>query len=194
MKVYQPKILAFAGSLRKDSYNKKLALVAAKAAEDAGAAVTYIDLADYPMPIFNEDDEAEAGMPEQAKAFKKLLIQHDGFVIACPEYNGSVTAVLKNAIDWASRREAEEDALLAFSGKTVSLMAASPGGLGGLRGLVHARAIFNNLGCLVLPEQKAVSQAYAAFNEDGTLVKKLEQLAIQNQGSKLTEMLIKLKS
>jgi NAD(P)H-dependent FMN reductase len=194
MKVYQPKVLAFAGSLRKDSYNKKLALVAAKAAEDAGAAVTYIDLADYPMPIFNEDDEAEKGMPETARAFKQLLIEHDGFVIACPEYNGSVTAVLKNAIDWASRREGDEDALLAFSGKTVSLMTASPGGLGGLRGLVHARVIMSNLGCLVLPEQKAVSQAYEAFNEDGSLVKKLEQLAIQNQGSKLTEMLIKLNS
>lgn len=194
MKSYQPKVLAFAGSLRKDSYNKKLALVASKAAEDAGAAVTYIDLADFPMPIFDEDLEAEQGMPEKAQAFKDLLIEHDGFIIACPEYNGSITAALKNAIDWASRSPPEEEPLLAFNGKVVSLMAASPGGLGGLRGLVHCRAIFGNLNCMVLPEQRAVGSAFKAFNEDGSLVDGDLHQAIQQQGSRLTEVLIKLNS
>lgn len=193
-KTYQPKVLAFAGSLRKDSYNKKLALVAAKAAEDAGAAVTYIDLADYPMPMFDEDLEAEQGMPEQAQAFKDLLVEHDGFIMACPEYNGSITAVLKNALDWASRGAEGETPLLAYKGKVVSLMAASPGGLGGLRGLVHCRAIMGNLGCLVLPEQKAVGSAYKVFSEEGAINDPSIESAIQQQGTSLTETLIKLNS
>lgn len=189
----QPKILVFAGSLRRDSYNKKLALFAARAAEHAGAEVTYVDLLDYPMPLLNQDDEAASGLPETAKAFKQLMIEHDGFLIASPEYNSSVSAVLKNTLDWASRAEnRDEPALQAFNGKIVGLMSASPGALGGMRGLVHLRAIMSNLSCLVIPEQKAVSQAHKAFSEDGELLDEQVAAAVERIAERLTEILVKL--
>ena len=99
---YTPKILAFAGSTRKESFNKKLVKIAADAARAAGAQVTYLDLRDIPMPLYDGDLEAEQGIPENAKKFKAMLLAHDGFLISAPEYNSSISGVLKNAIDWAS--------------------------------------------------------------------------------------------
>ena len=90
-----PKILAFAGSLRADSFNKTLVNIAAKGARQAGAGVTVISLSDYPMPVLNQDDEAANGKPEAAKQLKALMIEHDGFLIACPEYNSSISSALK---------------------------------------------------------------------------------------------------
>ncbi len=135
------RILAFAGSTREGSFNKSLVRIAAEGARQAGADVTTIDLKDFPLPLFDQDLEVESGKPEAAKKLKTLMIEHDGFLIAAPEYNSSITAVLKNAIDWVSRPDEGEDAmaLKAFRGKVVTLMSASPGGLGGLRGLVHFR-------------------------------------------------------
>src|SRR3954470_7217353 len=98
-----PRILAFAGSLRRDSFNKKLLPIAARAAQGAGAEVTLIDLKDFPLPLFDQDLEVEQGMPESGKKLKQLFIDHDGLLIASPEYNSSLTAVLKNALDWVSR-------------------------------------------------------------------------------------------
>jgi NAD(P)H-dependent FMN reductase len=163
-----PKILAFAGSTRAASYNKLLAKAAGEAARRAGAEVTFIDLRDYPLPLFDEDLESASGLPENAKKLKALLAAHDGLLIASPEYNSSVTGVLKNAIDWASRTETEAEApLSAFRGKAAALLSASPGALGGLRGLVHLRAILGNIGLIVLPDQVAVPKAYEAFDENG---------------------------
>lgn len=161
----QAKILAFAGSLRKDSYNKRLAKVAAAAAAEAGAETKLIDLRDFPLPVFDEDLE-RAGTPDAAIEFKRLLVQHQGFLIASPEYNSSITAALKNAIDWASRPADNEPPLVAFQGKTAALLAASPGALGGLRGLVHVRSILGNIGVVVLPDQLAIPKAHEAFNGD----------------------------
>jgi len=188
----KPRILAFAGSTRKDSYNKKLAQIAAKAAEECGAEVTLVDLKDLPMPLFDEDLEREAGMPESAAKLKALMVEHDGFLIASPEYNSSITAVLKNAIDWVSRPVPNEPSLLAFRGKTAVLMSASPGNLGGLRGLVHLRAILGNIGVLVLPDQIAVSKAYEAFDNDGKLNDAKQQTSIQDLGRRLAETVRKL--
>lgn len=173
------KVLAFAGSLRKDSYNKQLARCAADAARAAGAEVTFVDLAELPMPIFDEDLEKRDGMNPNARKFKELLIAHQGLLIASPEYNSSVSASLKNAIDWASRPEPGEPGLIAFAGKVAGLMAASPGALGGLRGLVTLRMILSNIQVLVLPEQIALTQAHEAFNADGSLkdAKKQETVA-----------------
>src|SRR3954470_11575653 len=98
-----PRILAFAGSLRREYYNKKLVSVAARAARDAGAEVTLIDLRDFPLPLFDQDLEAGQGMPEAGASLKQLVAGHDGLIVASPEYNSSVTAVLKNSLDWASR-------------------------------------------------------------------------------------------
>ncbi|MEH2207408.1 MAG: NAD(P)H-dependent oxidoreductase [Nostoc sp.] len=187
-----PKILAFAGSTRIDSYNKKLVKIAAAGAKAAGAEVTYIDLRDLPLPLYDEDLEAQEGLPANARTFKDLMISHQGLLIASPEYNSSLTAVLKNAIDWASRPAPNEAPLAAFAGKVASIMSASPGALGGLRGLVHLRSILGNIKVLVLPDQIAVSKAYEAFDADGTLKDPKQQQSIEQLGDGLTKILLKL--
>ena len=181
-----PKILCFAGSSRKDSFNKRLVKIAALGAREAGALVTEIDLADYPMPIFNEDLEREEGMPEYARMFKRLLIDHDAFIIASPEYNSAFSPLLKNTIDWASRAESDDEPpLAAYQGKMATIMAASPGALGGLRGLVHLRMLLANIGVTVLPGQEAIPRAFNAFNEDGSLVDEEKQKTILALGGNL---------
>ena len=163
-------LLAFSGSLRRDSYNTKLVTAAAASARKVGADVTLVNLADYAMPLFDEDLEARSGIPDAARRFKALMVSHHGFLIASPEYNSSVSAALKNAIDWASRTESpDEKPLLAFRGKVAGLLSASPGALGGLRGLVHLRAILGNLMVHVVPEQFALGRAHEAFDASGAL-------------------------
>ena len=163
------KILAFAGSARKDSFNKKLVKIAVAGAKAAGAEVTYLDFRDLPLPLYDEDLETAEGLPENARKLKAMMKEHQGFLIACPEYNSSITPLLKNAIDWASRPEPNEPSLVCFKDKTIVLMSASTGALGGLRGLVHVRSILSNIGVLVLPDQKAIGSAYQAFDENGNL-------------------------
>jgi chromate reductase, NAD(P)H dehydrogenase (quinone) len=165
----QASVLCFAGSLRTDSLNKKLVKIAMAGAQEAGARVTFVDLNELPMPIYNGDDEAKSGLPENAKKLKKLMKEHDAFLIASPEYNSSISGALKNAIDWASRPEEGEKPLECFKGKIAGLMACSPGALGGLRGLVHLRAILGNIGTIVVTEQTAVPSAMKAFDEKGDL-------------------------
>ncbi|MCC5637520.1 NAD(P)H-dependent oxidoreductase [Nostoc sp. CHAB 5844] len=189
-----PKILAFAGSTRTDSYNKKLVKIAAAGAEATGAQVTYIDLRELPLPLFDEDLEAQQGLPENARKLKDLLMAHQGLLIASPEYNSSLTAVLKNAIDWASRPLPNEPPLAAFTGKVAAIMSASPGGLGGLRGLVHLRAILGNIKVLVLPDQIAVSKAHEAFNSDGSLKDHKQQESIEKLGENLAKILSQINS
>ena len=166
----KPKILAFSGSARASSFNQQLVENAARAAEEAGADVRLINLGDFPLPIMNQDLEREEGQPKNGTRLKELFVQSDGLLIAAPEYNSSITPLLKNAIDWVSRRVGDETPLVAYKGKVVALLSASPGRLGGLRGLVHVRAILGNLGAIVLPEQHAISSASDAFDDDRKLV------------------------
>ena len=187
-----PRILAFAGSTRRDSFNKKAVRLAAEAARAAGAEVTLIDLRDFPMPLYDGDLETEQGIPEPARRFKALLLEHQGLLISAPEYNSSITGVLKNPIDWASRSAPGEPPLACFKGKTAALISASPGALGGLRGLVHVRAILGNIGVLVLPEQVAIPRANEAFTDDGALKDAKQQAAISALTRALTELLGKL--
>ncbi len=192
MEMSQPlKILAFAGSLRKDSYNKKLIKIAVKGAQAAGAKVTLIDLKDYPLPIFDEDLELQ-GTPENALKLKELFLTHQGLLLSCPEYNSSITAVLKNTIDWVSRKGPNEAANAPFNDKIAAIMSASPGGLGGLRGLVHVRAILSNLSILVIPQQLAVSKANEAFDAEGDLKDPKQQQAAEKLGAAVAGMLKKL--
>jgi chromate reductase, NAD(P)H dehydrogenase (quinone) len=188
-----PKILAFSGSARKESYNQSLVQIAALGAQQAGVEVTVVNLADYPMPIFNQDIEATEGMPKPARAFKELMIAHDGFLIASPEYNSAFSPLLKNAIDWASRREGDEAPLLAFRAKVAVTMAASPSALGGLRGLVFLRMLLANIGITVLPDQQTVAFADKAFHADGYLLDESKQDAVLKLGTSLAQCLQKLK-
>ena len=188
------KILAFAGSARKDSLNKRLVKVAVVGAQSAGAEVTLIDLADFRMPLFDEDLEAEQGMPAAAVEFKTLLIEHHGFLISSPEYNSAPSALLKNAIDWASRSQADgETPLMAYAGKFAGLLAASPSVLGGLRGLVALRMLLGNLGVTVLPNQVVVSHAHKAFAEDGSLIEERKQQAAADVGGQLARLIERVK-
>lgn len=164
-----PRLLAFAGSLRAGSFNKKLARVAAAAARAAGAEVTLLDLEEHPLPLYDGDLEDASGLPPAALELKRLFKAHHGLLIASPEYNSSISGALKNAIDWVSRPAEGEAELEAFRGKVVALVSASPGALGGLRGLVTVRSILSNIGALVLPDQVAVSKAHEAFDEQGQL-------------------------
>ena len=190
----KPKIVAFAGSTRTGSFNKQLLAIAADAARAAGAEVTVVDLRDLALPLFDQDLEDASGLPEGAKKFKALLRASDGFLIASPEYNSSVTGVLKNAIDWASRAESDDEPpLAAYGGKTAALLAASPGALGGLRGLVHLRAILGNIGVLVLPDQVAISKAHEAFDAAGHLKDERKAGQVAKLARSLVEMLAKLK-
>jgi NAD(P)H-dependent FMN reductase len=187
------KLLAFAGSTRTESFNKNLVKIAAEGARAAGAEVTFIDLRDFPLPLYDGDLEAQDGLPENAKKLKQLMIAHHGFLVAAPEYNSSITPVLKNTIDWASRSENDaEPPLVCFHGKTVALMSASPGGLGGLRGLVHVRSIFGNIGAHVLPGQVAIPAAYEAFDENGALKNSDKQKSVADLGRKLADFTAKL--
>ena len=170
------KILAFAGSLRKGSYNKKLIKVAVELTRQAGAEVTLIDLCDYPLPIYDGDLEATQGLPPNGRRLKDLFLAHHGLLWSCPEYNSGISGVLKNVIDWVSRPVEGERELECFENKVAALLAASPGKLGGLRGLVTVRSILSNIKVLVLPEQLAVAKADEAFQDDGSL-KDPKQLA-----------------
>lgn len=189
-----PKILAFAGSARSASLNKNMVKIAAEGAKQAGADVTVIDFRDYPMPLYDQDLQDREGFPESVVEFKKLLKSHHGFLIASPEYNSSITPLLKNAIDWASRPEEGEPplSLTCFRGKVAAIMATSPGGLGGLRGLFHVRSILESIGVLVIPEQKTIPNAYQVFDEAGNIKDEKQQEDVLGLGEKLTGILKKL--
>lgn len=188
-----PRILAFGGSLRRDSFNQKLAAIAAAGAREAGAEVTLLSLRDFPMPVFDADIEEASGKPESAQKLKALFKDHHGLLIASPEYNSSVTAALKNALDWVSRQDSDDEPpLSAYAGKTAVLCSASPGALGGLRGLVHLRAILGNIGVTVLPDQVAVGGAHSAFDEDGSLKDDKQAVRVRGLGASLARHLAKL--
>jgi NAD(P)H-dependent FMN reductase len=186
------RILAFAGSLRKDSFSKKLIQIAAAGARNAGAEVSVIDLRDYPLPIFDGDLEASQGLPENGRRLKDLFLAHQGLLIASPEYNSSITAVLKNTIDWVSRPVAGAKPLAEFTGKVAGLVSASPGVLGGLRGLVHVRSILGNIGVLVIPEQQAIPKAADAFTPEGALKDEKQQQGVERVGARVAELLKKI--
>jgi chromate reductase, NAD(P)H dehydrogenase (quinone) len=187
-----PRILAFAGSLRRDSWNKKLVKIAAEGARAAGAEVAFLDLRDVAMPLYDADLEKSEGLPAGAKKFKELMLAHHGLLIASPEYNSSISGVLKNAIDWASRPAPGEPPLACFNDKVAGLMAASPGKLGGLRGLVTLRSILSNINVLVIPGQVTLGNAHEAFGEDGRLKDAKQQAAVEKIGASVAHLIARL--
>jgi chromate reductase len=184
-----PKILAFAGSTRKNSVNKRLAKIALHAAEKSGAETTYIDLLDYDLPLYNEDLLSEHGMPDSAKAFKEQLKNHNGFLIASPEYNGSLTGVLKNAIDWASIKVEDEERMACWNGKIVGILSGSPGGLGGIRGLHHLRTILAGIGTFVLPNHLAVGDSTVNLQNDEQITDEKLQHQLENLSTEMVRVI-----
>ena len=188
------KIIAFAGSTRKESNNKKLVKIAAEGAKEANAEVIYIDLEDYPLPLFDEDLEKREGLPENGRKLKDLFLENNGLLISSPEYNSSYSGVFKNTIDWLSRPVEGFPPLECFADKVAVLMAASPGSLGGLRGLVHVRSLLGNIKVTVLPDQIALISAGSAFENETTLKDAKMHGRIKDLGKKLTETINKLNS
>jgi chromate reductase, NAD(P)H dehydrogenase (quinone) len=187
-----PKILAFAGSARSGSFNKKIIAIAAAGARSAGAEVTLIDLRDFPLPLFDQDLEASQGLPENGRKLKDIFLAHQGLLIASPEHNSSITAVLKNTIDWVSRPVAGAKSLAEFTGKVAGIMSASPGALGGLRGLVQLRSILSNIGVLVIPQQTAINKAGEAFTPEGELKDAAQKASLERIGSTVFDLLKKI--
>lgn len=182
------KILAFSGSLRAGSYNQKLVEIAAAAAEDAGAEVTLISLSDYPMPLFDQDLEEREGMPGKARELKQLFKEHDALLIASPEYNSMITGALKNAIDWVSRADSDDEKPLSvIAGKTAAIISASPGGYGGARSLGFLRPFLENVKVTVIAEQFSLAAAHKAFAEDGSLIDAEKTAQVKAIGRKLAE-------
>ena len=188
----KPKILAFAGSLREHSLNKRVLQTAIKGAESAGAEVTEIDLRDYPMAIYNADEHQQNGFDENAARFQQILSEHDGLLIASPEYNGSVPGGLKNAIDWASRKSDKFGMVEVFKGKYAAIMTASPGAFGGIRCLAHLRGVLTIMFVNVLPVEIAVTFAAKKFEGDAAEMKdEKTKMILENLGAQLTGMLRK---
>lgn len=170
--VGEVRILAFSGSTRADSYNKKLVKEAAQIAREMGATVTIIDLKDFPLPFYDADLEISQGMPDNAKRLRQLMKESHAILIASPEYNGSLSAVLKNTLDWASRSEEGKSSRGdAFKGKKFALMSASPSKRGGARSLAHVRAVIEDIGGEVMQQQVTVGEAPTSINPEGVLQK-----------------------
>jgi chromate reductase len=163
------RILAFAGSVRRESFNRRLLPAAIDGARAAGAEVTHIELADFPLPLFDQDMEARDGLPANALKLKELFKAHNGLLLACPEYNGSITPLLKNTLDWVSRQHGAESGSVPYKKKVVGLTSASDGRWGGIRGLSQVRHTLTILGCVVLPEQYCLSAASQAYDEAGLI-------------------------
>ena len=188
----KPKILAFAGSLREHSFSKRVVKTAMTGAGDAGAEITYVDLRDYPMPIYNEDDQKENGFDPNASKLQKLLMEHDGLLIASPEYNGSLTGALKNMLDWTSRQSDEYKMYEVFKGKFAAIMTESPGAFGGIRCLGHLRGVLTIMQVNVLPTEIAVGKVHAMFDGDGAeMTDEKMKGVLENLGASLADMLKK---
>ena len=183
-----PSVLAFAGSIRKDSFNKQLAKVAQHAAEKLGAKVSFADLADYQIPLYCADYHELKGIPESAIAFKELMKNHNGFLIASPEYNGSLTGILKNTIDWATIRHGDEERMACFNGKVAGIMCAAPG-TGGSHSLHHLRAVLSRLGTFVLPNHLNLTNCHAYLQGELTLSDESKQSQINAIANELIRVI-----
>jgi chromate reductase, NAD(P)H dehydrogenase (quinone) len=185
-----PKVLVFAGSIRTGSFNARLAAIAAKEIARAEAEVTRISLLDFPLPLYDGDLEARSGPPENAVKLKRMFCAHQGVFIASPEYNASLTPLLKNTIDWISRvREKQEPPLSAYRNRVFALGAASNGTLGGMRSLMALRQSLE-LGCgaLVIPDQIAVREASHAFDDNDELKDERSAALLRTVARRLVEL------
>ena len=182
-----PRILAFSGSARRESLNRKFLAAAVAAVREAGGEVTLIDLNDYVLPLYHGDLENAEGLPANAAQLIKLITDHAGLLIASPEYNSMITPLLKNTIDWCTR--ADENP---FFGKVAAVISASPGAFGGVRSLKLAQQLLLHLGCHVVPGQNALAHADKAFDTSGALTDARAKKSLNTLASALVETTQKL--
>lgn len=184
------KILAFAGSNRRNSFNRQALTLAVAGAQDAGAEVTVADLRDFPMPIYDADFHHDSGVPAAMLALRELMMSANGLLIASPEYNASITPLLKNTIDWLSQKVDANDKTV-FGNKVCGLLGASPGAFGTIRALPHVSYILSNLGTLVLPIV-AVPKAHELMNVDGSVKDERAAKMLRELGAKVSHTISKL--
>lgn len=180
-------ILAFAGSNKRESINFRLLKHIAARLQEKGAQVTVLEMREFDIPLFGEDFLSEKGFPTDAQRFYELLKAHPAFLIACPEYNRSITPLLKNLIDWSSIPRPGDSPMAAFNGKTAGLCSCSGGKLGGLRGLYHVSDILQSIGTNVLPKQVAVGGFAEAFSAEGKLVDKMASAMMEAMCDQLVQ-------
>ena len=185
------RILAFAGSARRESWNRKVLEVAAAGAREALAEVTVVNLADYPMPLYDADWHAEHGVPPAMLELRSLMMAANGLLIASPEYNTSITPLLKNTIDWLSQDVNGEAGDLPFQGKVGGLMGASNGAFGTIRALPHVSHILANLGVLMLPIV-AVPTVAKAFDASGAMTNERAKSRLTALGARLARTIVSL--
>jgi NAD(P)H-dependent FMN reductase len=183
-----PRILAFSGSARRESLNKKLLACVVAETRAAGGEVTLVELKEFPLPLYEGDLEDAQGLPENARKLIRLITEHDGLLIASPEYNSMMTPLLKNTIDWCTRDEVNP-----FIGKVAAVVSASPGMLGGIRSMTLVRQLLAHLGCVVAPEQLFIPQADAAFDPAGKLIPERSQRGVMKLAAALVALTRKLK-
>jgi len=178
-----PRILAFAGSARRESLNKKLLAAVVAATRAAGAEITVVDFKTLPIPLYEGDLEEAEGIPANALKLIELIRQHGGLLIASPEYNSQLTPLLKNALDWCTR--ADENPL---EGRVAAVVSASPGMFGGVRSMTLCRQLLLHLGCHVIPAQCIVPQAHKAFDESGGLREERHRAAAEAVAKELVRV------
>lgn len=171
------KILAFSGSLSCASVNMKLIYNAKKELQENGHEVTVIDLKDYPLPVYNREIEVSE-FPKEALKLFELMLDHPAWLIASPEHNSSISACLKNLIDWISRAPENKINLKAFAGRVIGLISASPSIFGGSRGLRHLREILSSMGAIVIPSQTCIGGAYNAFDDKNQLINSSDKISL----------------
>jgi chromate reductase, NAD(P)H dehydrogenase (quinone) len=185
------RILAFAGSARRESWNRKVLAVAVAGAREAGAEVTIVNLADYPMPIYHADWHEEHGAPVAMRELRTLMMAANGLLIASPEYNTSITPLLKNTIDWLSQDVDGESGRAPFEGKVGGLMGASNGAFGTIRALPHVSSILANLGVLMLPIV-AVPGVAKAFDASGRMTDERLEQRLSALGTRVATTIVKV--
>ena len=176
------RILAFAGSARKGSFNRLFLAAAVEAARKAGCEVTVADLNELVLPLYHGDLEEAEGMPANALRLVELILSHDGLLVASPEYNSMITPLLKNTIDWCSRADANP-----FEGRVAAVISASPGALGGVRSLQMAQQLLLKLGCAIVPGQCFLPNAGKAFDGQGRLVEQRVQKSVEALMARLAQ-------
>jgi NAD(P)H-dependent FMN reductase len=190
-----PAILVIPGSARRQALSRRMAAAAAAALTETGAAVTLLDLADHPLPLYNGDLEASQGLPAGVVRLQSLIASHQALLVATPEYNGSVPALLKNTLDWCSRADPSNPSGSGgaiYANKPAAIVSTSPGALGGMRALFHLRDMLGYLGMLVVPQQLAIGQADKAFGPDGKLLDERHVKALAGVAQALTSTTARL--
>jgi NAD(P)H-dependent FMN reductase len=191
------RLLAMPGSARRDSWNRRVLAVLAQGAERAGAQVTLFEPREHPLPLYDGDLEASDGLPPAAARLQALFAEHDGLLLASPEYNGFFTPLVKNTLDWLSRPLPDgsgRPGTIHVRGKPAGIVSASPGALGGIRSLQHTRQYLSNLGFLVVPEQVGVPRADSAFAADGTLTDERLRRSVEAVGAAVATLAARLRA